>query len=70
LTPCCWRHATNAARFFDELLAEVDVDDEPVPELLPHAARAPLATSVAIASGTRRLALLIVMSDGSFPVVR
>ena len=42
---------------------EVEVDDE----LLPHAARATLAPTVARASGTRRRALFMrVMSGGSF----
>jgi hypothetical protein len=61
----------NDERFAVEVLAEVEVDDVLLPELLPQAARAPLTTSVARASGARRRALLMrVMSDGSFRLVR
>jgi hypothetical protein len=53
-----------------ELLAEVEVVDEPLPELLPHATRAPLTTSVATVSGTRRCAFLMrVIFRGSFLVI-
>jgi hypothetical protein len=49
--PCCLRHCTSAVRAAVEPPLEVaDVDVEVVPELLPQAAIARLATIAASAS--------------------
>jgi hypothetical protein len=52
--PCCLRHCTSAVRVAVEPPLEVaDVDVEVVPELLPQAAIARLATIAASASMSR-----------------
>jgi hypothetical protein len=56
VTPCCFKHCTSVVRLaLDPAVAaaEVEVVPEPLEELLPHAARARLAVTVASTGITR-----------------